>query len=1373
MASFTSNVTFGYWSDPASWLMDGNPATRAPKEGDSVTIQSGHTIVFDTDMSGFPNGLSGLTINGTLLIPSLDDPSYSEVGEETSGTPWLSGWSYRRTVYVDNSFSSTALTDFQVIIFVNTAYLIAKGKMRQDCGDIRVTDADGNLLPIWIDPETKGLWNTKVYVKVPSIPANSVVTLYLFYGNLDATDISDGNSVFDFFDDFSGTSLDENKWTAARWTGTGSWSVTVGNGYVEINSGSSTRAGIVSKTAFPLPFIIDGSWRYVSGDEMWTSITQTNGGSHSDLVEFGYDEQHRSAGDASIRFYYRKASGGSYSNYQYFNRYAPRESFTRFMIEWLTNAGRYHEWDIRLNSTTTQDRYTSGSCYVQLSTINGVAQWDWIAVRKYASTPPAVYFRTLTWTALKVNANIAGAGTLQIGSESYAITYPQKAQIIMNGTIQPTYFKAYGETRRTWDWFEQDATVSPPRFYLKNGIPLRKGDILVALTGDPVYVLDYDPSTRTVKVARSSWNRTGERRGFPRVTLYLITRTIDILKFGSNNVYYAAGTNFVFIGVFFTRLPLFQPSASAGGGNLTSPTFKYCSNYRMTANDYDGIYFKTGGGTLLWQWCAGDSAGSPHGWVTGMPSSATCVLEDCLFHNPRYGLTFAGNNTWRRCIIHKGAYGIQGHSSPNPGSLIEDCVFIDAPTNYCPSWIKMINCKLVNSAGVSGLDNYFENLQIYNDSANRGYIASARSVFKNVQLHLNSTHANILLSGARQCRLYNVSVYSYANAPFLSLSNDVWADNIIDGLTVSGTCHVRLMGNPTSDYNISQGAQMLGRFVNLSVPVLSNAYGNIPGGGIVYHPVGYWNVEQLTVNSMYNRAAVHNTRWDARFGSIVRLVSSVRISGLTVGTVQYPNALEFIGFHGWAKNRWDTAQPDYQTFDFYLNPTVAGYYGTLNMGPIIAWWVFKGLSPIMIAGTITQLGTNEKVKVEIYRYPKEPLFGDTSEFQQEFTEVGSFAITWTPPDDGTWVARILAFLWQTTNPITIENLQVTSLGGSGGGGGEIVNIQVNDQMGLLASESVQTQLAIQPLIDAAIIGAEQVHTDVLTTIDDTASLTSIDAAMAQFSLLPTELVQITASETINQSLQTSILDSIAALTEDAVVANMALAPSETVRVSTSEQVSSEISFALAQNEQLLASEDVNLFSGLQLVVNDAVQVVSTESQISNIAMNLIQQERISAFESLSTQIEAAVSDQIRATTTESVSPSILPQVSDTTRVTASEHLSASLQVTAQAPVTIRATDSSSPIVQVSAVDQEVLSTIEAGSVAISAAVSESMRIAANEQPAAHIQISVVESVTQIEAETDPFVGLIQRLMVPVSIDLLRSVELNITITQVSLELGID
>jgi hypothetical protein len=763
----------------------------------------------------------------------------------------------------------------------------------------------------------------------------------------------------------------------------------------------------------------------------------------------------------------------------------------------------------------------------------------------------------------------------------------------------------------------------------------------------------------------------------------------------------------------------------------------------------------------------------------------------------------------------------------------------------------------------------------YNDNNNRTYLSGTRNLFRNIEIHLNSTHWNILLGGARQCRVYNVTIYSYANAPFLSISNDVWADNIIEGLSVNGTCHVRLTGDPSSAYNVSHGMQMLGRFYNLSVPVLSSAYGGIPGGGIVLHPAGYWNIEQLTIGSIYNRAAVHHTQWDARFGSLVRLVSSVKISGITVGTVQYPNALEFIGFHGWAKNRWDAAQPDYQTFDFYMNPTVVGYYGTVSMGPIIAWWVFQGLGPIFMAGTITQIGTNEKVTVEIYRYPKEPLLYDTPEFRQEFTQVGSFEITWTPPDAGIWVARILARLWQTTNPITITGLQVMSLGGGSGGGGsgDIVNIQVSDQMGVLAGETIQTQLAIQQAINAAISSSEQVSPSITTTVDDTAVLQSVDSVIAQFSLLPFELVQIIANEAIQSSLQTSVSDVMQVLAQDSALSQVFASPSEAVQVAISEsilpsiaveasdltqvqanesqttqigvsssevaqvsaieQVAPSISFALIENQQVLASEDTDVFTGFQLLVSDSMQVTTSESQSTNIAAQIVeqeairtseapttqlgvsvadsagissaesvtpalqpqvseaiqvsasesqsigiaisftQQESVRASEAPSTQIGIEIADQATAVVSEIASQTIIPQVSETMRISTSEQPSVAVQVSAATTAQVRTTESVSPSVQLAASETGQVLASESSSAQIAGLISEIIRVSTSEQPTTQVQFSAVESVTQIEAETAPFVGLIQRLMIPVSVDLLKAVELSISITQVSLDLGID
>ncbi|HID66257.1 MAG TPA: DUF2341 domain-containing protein, partial [Aquificaceae bacterium] len=56
-----------------------------------------------------------------------------------------------------------------------------------DCGDIRfyyVDPATGNetKIPYWIHSGC-GTSKTKIWIKVPYIPANSTITVYMYYGN--------------------------------------------------------------------------------------------------------------------------------------------------------------------------------------------------------------------------------------------------------------------------------------------------------------------------------------------------------------------------------------------------------------------------------------------------------------------------------------------------------------------------------------------------------------------------------------------------------------------------------------------------------------------------------------------------------------------------------------------------------------------------------------------------------------------------------------------------------------------------------------------------------------------------------------------------------------------------------------------------------------------------------------------------------------------------------------------------------------------------------------------------------------------------------------------------------------------------------------
>ncbi|HID08700.1 TPA: DUF2341 domain-containing protein, partial [Candidatus Micrarchaeota archaeon] len=79
--------------------------------------------------------------------------------------------------------NSQDLTDFQVKITLDTAGLISQGKLRDNCADIRVADSSGDFLPYWLDADTCNTPSTEIWVKVPYIPANGSVTLYIYYGN--------------------------------------------------------------------------------------------------------------------------------------------------------------------------------------------------------------------------------------------------------------------------------------------------------------------------------------------------------------------------------------------------------------------------------------------------------------------------------------------------------------------------------------------------------------------------------------------------------------------------------------------------------------------------------------------------------------------------------------------------------------------------------------------------------------------------------------------------------------------------------------------------------------------------------------------------------------------------------------------------------------------------------------------------------------------------------------------------------------------------------------------------------------------------------------------------------------------------------------
>lgn len=166
----------------------------------------------------------------------------------------LVGWNYQKKITLNNT--GAELTDYQVMFTVNrsagadTGFTVYVGtKCESDYDDIRFTKADGTtLLDYWIesaDSNTAVIW-----VEVDTIAASGNTTIYLYYGNTGASAVSDGDATFLLFDDFPGSSLNGDKWTALQY---GTTTLTVSGGVLTLTS--NTYGGwcaIGSDSAFGL-----------------------------------------------------------------------------------------------------------------------------------------------------------------------------------------------------------------------------------------------------------------------------------------------------------------------------------------------------------------------------------------------------------------------------------------------------------------------------------------------------------------------------------------------------------------------------------------------------------------------------------------------------------------------------------------------------------------------------------------------------------------------------------------------------------------------------------------------------------------------------------------------------------------------------------------------------------------------------------------------------------------------------------------------------------------------------------------------------------------------------------------------------------------
>ena len=168
---------------------------------------------------------------------------------------WLSNdWAYRKKITIAGE--TGAGTDYQVLLKIGETSG-ATGEdfdlegnslifpaTKNDGGDLRFTSDDGTtLLDFWVEKVEGTTPNALAYVWVEV--ADSLETtqdIYCYYTNAGASNYSNGDDTFPFFDDFEGSSLDSSKWDTI-----GTPTLTVSSSILKIQL-TSEIAKIESKT---------------------------------------------------------------------------------------------------------------------------------------------------------------------------------------------------------------------------------------------------------------------------------------------------------------------------------------------------------------------------------------------------------------------------------------------------------------------------------------------------------------------------------------------------------------------------------------------------------------------------------------------------------------------------------------------------------------------------------------------------------------------------------------------------------------------------------------------------------------------------------------------------------------------------------------------------------------------------------------------------------------------------------------------------------------------------------------------------------------------------------------------------------------------
>ena len=138
---------------------------------------------------------------------------------------WNTSWPQRIPIEINTTGINETLYDYQIYFVTNTKALVDAGKLDPAGTAIRIAGPDGKtLIPFWIEN-----WNittstgSKIWVKIPEIPPDTKIQIYMYIASVTTTSLSNRDAVFDLYEDWeSGQIRTQTPWSNTGWVFGGS-----------------------------------------------------------------------------------------------------------------------------------------------------------------------------------------------------------------------------------------------------------------------------------------------------------------------------------------------------------------------------------------------------------------------------------------------------------------------------------------------------------------------------------------------------------------------------------------------------------------------------------------------------------------------------------------------------------------------------------------------------------------------------------------------------------------------------------------------------------------------------------------------------------------------------------------------------------------------------------------------------------------------------------------------------------------------------------------------------------------------------------------------------------------------------------------------